>query len=152
LIGEDDAVRAKLKAVPIFAGLNEAAVDYLWEQVTETKVAGGSVIIAEGEAGNRFFLVGEGSVRVCRHLGQPNEIELGRLGMGEFFGEMSILETLPRSASVQAVGDATVYSLNAMAFYGLFKAMPEQYGILILNMARDLSRRLRALEGVLDTH
>jgi len=143
-------VRAKLKAVPIFAGLNEQAVDYLWERVTETKVADGSVIIEEGQPGNRFFLVGEGSVRVCRHLGQPNEIELGRIGPGDFFGEMCILETLPRSATVQAVGDTTVYSLSSMAFYGLYKAMPDQYGILILNIARDLSRRLRELQGVLD--
>ena len=143
-------MRAKLQKVPLFAGLNDEAVDYHWEGVTETRVADGSVIIAQGEPGNRFFLVGEGSVRVCRHLGQANEIELGRLGTGEFFGEMSILETLPRSASVQAVGDTTVYSLNSMVFYGLFNAMPEQYGILILNMARDLSRRLRALEGFLD--
>ena len=125
-------------------------MDYLWERVTETKVADGNVIIAEGEPGNRFFLVGEGEVRVCRHLGQPNEIELGRIGVGDFFGEMCILETLPRSATVQAVGDTTVYSLKSTAFYGLYQTMPAQYGILILNIARDLSRRLRQLQVILD--
>jgi len=143
-------VRAKLQKVPIFAGLDEAAVDYLWERVTETRVAGGTVIVTEGELGNRFFLVGDGLVRVCRHLGQPNEIELGRIGVGDFFGEMCILETLPRSATVQAMADTTVYSLKSMAFYQLYQAMPAQYGILILNIARDLSRRLRVLHGVLD--
>jgi CRP/FNR family cyclic AMP-dependent transcriptional regulator len=143
-------MRAKLQKVPIFAGLDEAAVDFLWARVTESKFVNGSVIIAEGEPGNRFFLVGEGSVRVCRHLGQPNEIELGRMPVGDFFGEMCILETLPRSATVQAMADTMVYSLSSMAFYALYQAMPAQYGILILNIARDLSRRLRGLHGILD--
>ncbi len=143
-------MRAKLKNVPILAGLDEAAVNYLWERVAESKASAGSVIVREGDVGNRFFLVGEGGVRVCRHLDQPNEVELGRLGVGDFFGEMCILETLPRSATVQAVADTTLYSLSSLVFYGLYQAMPAQYSILILNIARDLSRRLRQLHGIVD--
>ena len=98
--------------------------------------------------GNRFFLVGEGLVRVCKHLGLPHEVELARLSPGDFFGEMCILETLPRSATVQAVIDTTVYSLTSLNFYHLYQAMPAQYSILVVNIARDLSRRLRHLDEV----
>jgi CRP-like cAMP-binding protein len=106
------------------------------------------MIIREGETGNRFYLIGDGSVRVCKRLGETNEIELARLGPNDFFGEMCILETLPRCASVQAMVDTLLYSLTSLTFLHLYEAMPRQYSILLLNLARDLSRRLRHVEEV----
>ena len=84
----------------------------------------------------------------CLYNGKTDEVELAKLGERDFFGEMCILETLPRSATVQAVVDTTLYSLTAMTFYHLYQAMPGQYSILLLNIARDLSRRLRHLDEV----
>src|SRR4051812_1037497 len=127
-------MRSLLQKVPIMAGLDEPAVTMLLERVVESKVPTGGVIIREGEAGNRFFLVAQGGVRVCRAFGQPGEVELAKLGERDFFGEMCILETLPRSATVQAVVDTTLYSLTAMTFYHLYQAMPGQYSILLLNI------------------
>lgn len=141
-------MRAALQNVPIFAGLNEAALNLLWERATEIKAAAGAVVVREGEAGNRLFIVGEGLVRVCKHFGQPDELELARLAPGNFFGEMCILETLPRSATVQAVAEATLYSLSSLAFYHLYESIPAQHSILVLNIARDVSRRLRHLDEV----
>src|SRR5437764_558756 len=100
-----------LENVPILAGLDEVALSWLSKQVIESKAPAGSVIVREGEVGNRFYLVGEGLVRVGKHFGQPHEVELARLSTGDFFGEMCILETLPRSATVQAVTDTALYSL-----------------------------------------
>ena len=137
-----------LQNVPILAGLDQAALDLLWERALESKAAAGSVIVREGDTGNRFFLVGKGSVRVCKNFGRSDEIELARMGPGDFFGEMCILETLPRSASVQAVVDTTLYSLTSLAFYHLYEAMPGQHSILVVNIARDLSRRLRHLDEI----
>src|SRR6266436_1747550 len=98
-------MRAMLQIVRILAGLNEAALSLLWERAVESKTPAGGVIVREGETGNRFFLVAEGTVRVCRGFGGPNEVELAKLEARDFFGEMCILETLPRSATVQAIVD-----------------------------------------------
>jgi CRP-like cAMP-binding protein len=141
-------VRAALQNVPIFAGLNEAALNLLWERAKEIKTPAGEVVVREGEVGNRLFLVGQGLVRVCKQFGQPDEVELAKLAPGNFFGEMCILETLPRSATVQAVNDTTLYSLTSLAFYHLYEAMPAQHSILVLNIARDVSRRLRRLDEI----
>ena len=135
-----------LQNVTILAGLDETAIAFLSERVIESPAPAGTVIVREGEVGNRFFFVGEGTVRVCKHFGQPNEVELTRLRKGDFFGEMCILETLPRCATVQAVTETVVFSLTSLVFYHFYEAMPSQYGILLLNIARDLSRRLRHLD------
>ena len=141
-------MRAMLQSVPIFAGLDDAALTLLWERATESHAAANSIIVREGESGNRFYLVGSGTVRVCKNLSLPNETELARLGPADFFGEMCILETLPRCASVQAVVDTTLYSLTSITFLQLYEQMPRQYSILVLNIARDLSRRLRHVDEI----
>ena len=139
-------MHALMQGVPIFAGLDSQGLDLLLQRVQEMTAAAGDLVIREGELGNRFFLIGSGSVRVCKKFDQTEEVELARLGTRDFFGEMCILETLPRSATVHAVVPSTLFSLPSAAFYHLYKSRPEQYCILLLNIARDLSRRLRHLD------
>src|ERR1041385_2741233 len=106
-------LRSALQNVAILAGLDESAIAFLAARLIESPAAPGAVIVREGEAGNRFFFVGEGTVRVCKHFGQSHEVELTRLKKGDFFGEMCILETLPRCATVQAMTDTVVFSLTS---------------------------------------
>jgi CRP-like cAMP-binding protein len=137
-----------LRNIPILAGLDDSALRLLWEHAFENKVPARSVIVQEGDEGNRLFLIAKGSVRVSRHFGRPDEIELAQFGPGDFFGEMCILETLPRAATVQAIENTLLYSLTSVTFYHLYETMPRQHSILLLNIARDLSRRLRHLDEV----
>ncbi|MBI3875106.1 MAG: cyclic nucleotide-binding protein, partial [Verrucomicrobia bacterium] len=57
-----------------------------------------------------------------------------------------ILETLPRVATVQAVTETHLLWMSSLAFLHLYERLPAQYGLLVLNIARDLSRRLRRLD------
>src|SRR5438552_12426053 len=116
-----------LPNVPIFAGLDGSALDLVWQRANEAHVAAGTLIVREGEPGNRFYLIGEGTVRVCKHLGEPGETELARLGPNDFFGEMCILETLPRCASVQSLTNVRLCSITSLTFLHLYEVMPSQY-------------------------
>ena len=137
-----------LQTIPIFAGLSEEALGQLLPRARQLNLPQDAVLVQEGESSNRLFVIGRGTVRVCKSFGQPAQIELARLGDGDFFGEMCILETLPRSATVQALTPVLLFSLASTDFFHLYRVMPEQYSILILNIARDLSRRLRRLDEV----
>lgn len=141
-------MNALIQGVPIFAGLSPDALEIFTARMKEITAPPGAVILSEGESSRTFYLIGQGAVRVCKHFGQPAEVELARLGSGEFFGEMCILETLPRSATVQTVEPSTFLTLSSMDFLHLYNQMPREYGILVLNLARDLSRRLRRLDEV----
>ena len=134
--------------MPILAGLNQRALELLFQQAQRIAVRQSEIITHEGEPGHHMFLIESGSVRVCKNWGEPNETELAHLGPRDFFGEMCILETLPRSATVQTTSDTVVFQISSITFYHLFKGMPDQFGLLILNIARDLSRRLRRLDEV----
>jgi CRP/FNR family cyclic AMP-dependent transcriptional regulator len=139
-------MRGIIEKVPIFAGLNEPAIRLLIDEAEEITAPAGSVIVSEGESGHQMYVIASGLVRVCKKFDRADETELARLRAGNFFGEMCILETLPRAATVQAVPDTTLYTLSSQTFYHLFKAMPDQYSLLLLNISRDLSRRLRHLD------
>jgi len=132
--------------VPIFAGLEPDALRLLAGRAQFSKAAEGSSIVKEGEPGNRFFLIESGSVRVVKGLGTPGEIELARLGPLDFFGEMCILETLPRAATVVAAAETRLWGLSSAAYLRLYEEQPKQYALLVLNIARDISRRLRSLD------
>ena len=136
-----------LENVPIFAGLDGPALRLLLEHTKEQNYLEGGLIVQEGETSNSMFVIGTGKVRVCKNFNAPNEIELATLGPKDFFGEMCIVDTQPRCATIQAREPATVFSISAMAFYRLYKSMPSQHSILVLNIARDLSRRLRNLDA-----
>jgi CRP/FNR family cyclic AMP-dependent transcriptional regulator len=134
-----------LEGVPIFAGLDEGALELLLAGARRIEAEQGELIVREGESSNEMFVIGEGEVRVWKHYGTPEQAELAIMGKKDFFGEMCMLETLPRAATVEALTACTLVGVKSSAFYRLYQARPDQHAILILNLARDLSRRIRAL-------
>jgi len=139
-------VIALLKGVPIFAGLAQKALEMLLEHTEERKYPKNAVIAREGDMCSNLFVIGSGSVRIFNNFGKADQVELGTLGSKDFFGESCILDTLPRMATVQAACPTTVFTISSEAFYHLYEYMPAQHSILVQNIARDLSRRIRALD------
>lgn len=136
-----------LHQVPVMAGLDDEALHFLSELAREEHYAPGALIVGEGEAGNRMFFLAAGQVEVVKQGATSPQVRLAALGVGDFFGEMSLVESVARSASVVAVDHVTAYTLKGVDFHRLYRHRPEQYGIVMLNLARDLARRLRSLDA-----
>ena len=132
--------------VPIFAGLGDKALKLLLENAESAFVPAGDVIAREGDVNDCVYLIESGEISILKNFISSNPVVLATLGPGDFFGEMCILEALPRSATARAAAESKVVSLASSSFYRLFEKMPKQHSILLLNMARDLSRRLRRLD------
>ena len=135
-----------LRTIPIFAGLNETALSALAKAAADVTVQQNEVIVREGEAGNRMFIIYSGRVEVLKFLGQSKETVLAVLGSRDFLGEMSMIECVTRSASLRAVEETSLFALKGTDLYQLYRHQPDQYAIVILNIARDLSRRLRSID------
>lgn len=131
-----------LPRLSVFAGVDDDALALLGRLTVERDCAAGEVIVREGEPGDRMFFVRSGRVRVVK----APAVTLAEFGRGEFFGEMSLVESVVRSASVVALEPTQVCTLRGVDFYELYRRRPDQYGIVILNIARDLARRLRRLD------
>jgi len=100
-----------LQRVPVFASLSVAAFEYLARNVTTMAVPASTVLIRQGEAGDRFYVVATGRFDVARH-----GHHLATAGPGGFFGEMALLRDIPRQATVTAREDSTVYAFERRDF------------------------------------
>ncbi len=106
---------------------------YVKGQTPET-FAAGSVIFEAGDTGKVMYVVGEGEVELRYQGGAV------RVGPGESFGEMAIIDQRPRSASAVAATDVTLYPINQ----GLFVVLVHETPFFALEVMRSLSDRLRA--------
>ena len=100
----------------------------------------GEVIIAEGEVGDCMFVIQSGRVEAVTGSG-ANEQRVAVLEGGDFFGEMALFDKEVRSATVRAMGEARVLTIDKRA---LLKRISED-PLLALNLLKTMSRRIRAL-------
>ncbi len=98
------------------------------------------VIVRQGDYASTMYDITSGKVKVVADLGTPEEKQIAELGAGEVFGEMGLIECLPRSASVVALEDGTaVEEISAGEFSEYFKNSPDK----VLAVMRQMSARLR---------
>lgn len=148
---KDESNHSLLATIHIFAGLNDAVVECLAASCRNLQAEAGQIIVEQGSVANEMFVIVRGKVEVIKHRGSPAEILLEKMGAGEFFGEMCILECMPRAATVRALEHTELYVLRNSDLLKLFRRWPDQYAILILNISRDLCRRLRRVHDLLCT-
>lgn len=125
-----EAVR--LSRVPIFAGLPTASLDEAMRRATVRSVAAGEVVIREGEAADRFYVIDEGSFAVTQAGAAGAEPQhLRTLGPDDIFGEIGLLTGRPRSATVTAETPGKLLVLEGSAFLELASAGPGVGGRLL---------------------
>ncbi len=135
-----------LAATPFLTGLNASALTLLAQEGIVQDFSPGELIVREGEAGHSLFIIVEGEVEVIKHLDSPHAVTLARFHGGTFFGEMCVVDPVPRVATVRTLSNVKVIEIKAATLHHLFQKMPDQYAIMILNLARDMARRLRSLD------
>jgi CRP-like cAMP-binding protein len=101
----------KLPGIPLFSFLDEDAFVAVLASLQLRRFAKGNVVIAEGQPGDSFFILAEGSVEVTRKVG-PKTISLARLKPGAVFGEMALISKAPRTATVIASDDCDLLELK----------------------------------------
>ena len=125
-------------SVPFFSSLNSRNRKTLLAQGREMSYKAGSTIVAEGDTGVGFFLILDGKAEV-RRKGKV----LATLSRGQFFGEMSLIDDLPRSADVIALQPTKCWAITAWSFASVIKERPE----LALSMLKEVVKRLRAAQS-----
>ena len=100
----------------------------------------GDIIVREGEESREMFVIQRGSVAVMKQMG-GTEVEISRLHRGDFFGEMSLLESLPRTATIRAVGDTRLLVIRPGSLQLKIRRNPT----FAFEMLQKMSHRLRVV-------
>jgi CRP-like cAMP-binding protein len=125
---------AMLRNVPIFSTLNNKQLKKIASGGKELTYVPGQTIVEEGAMGVGFFLILEGKVRV-----RKGKKTLAELKAGDFFGEMSLFDEQPRSATAEATVDTKCLGITAWSFIGMVKSNPD----IAVNLMKELASRLR---------
>lgn len=101
-----------LRQAPLFSALDDEAIESLVSSLAETRLRRGEVLFHEGDSGDKLYVVLEGKVKLGRTSADGRENLLAILGPGQMFGELSLFDPGPRSATVTAVTESAFASLS----------------------------------------
>jgi CRP/FNR family transcriptional regulator, cyclic AMP receptor protein len=139
----------ELRNIGLFGALSDDVLEYLSTLLTVETPPAGSTLFREGEDANAMFVVISGEVEVLKRSKRNVEARVAVLGPGDWFGEMSIVDIQPRSATVRALAPSRLLRVSSADLDALYRHDLRSYAIIILNLARELSRRLRVADGIL---
>lgn len=123
-----------LRSVPLFSGLGQSEIERLGQLANEIDVPDGQVLTRQGESGHEFFVVLSGFIRVAR-----DELRMARLGPGQFFGEIALIDGHPRTATATADGPARLLVMN----HREFDLLLAEYPAIARQIVRALVERIR---------
>lgn len=139
--------KAFLRRVPLFSSLADLQLDTLSSGSTRRSFPRNRTIVSEGEPSQSLYLMLAGRAKVQRSDAEGKEVILAMIGPGEFFGEMSLIDDAPRSASVITIEPCDFIAIQKDSFKGMLAQSPD----MAMQIMRGLVRRLREADKKIET-
>ncbi len=128
-----------LKNIPLFSELDDYDLQRIADLMVTKKYKKNNLIIFEDDLGSNLFFIKSGRVKISGISHEGGEAIFSILGEGEFFGELSLIDGLPRSATVTSIDDVELWVLHR----GDFLEMLEKYPQIAITLLKELARRIR---------
>jgi len=132
-----------LQKYSLFGGLEEEQIENIIPLMQKQNFEPDEIIITEGMPNDKIFFLIEGRVEV-----KKEGIVLTNFNEGEAFGEMEVLDVMPAIASIKALTRAATISISNKTLHDIYKMDIKAFSLLLMNLARDLSRRLRKMDEI----
>ncbi|MDR0759979.1 MAG: cyclic nucleotide-binding domain-containing protein [Treponema sp.] len=130
-----------LQNYSLFGGLLEEQVNALIPLMEQETYKAGDAIITEGDLNDKIHFILEGSVTAMKR-----GITLCQFREGDTFGEMEVLDVMPSAATIKAMTPTKVMSISHRNLRQIYKNDIKAFALIIMNLARDISRRLRNMD------
>jgi CRP/FNR family cyclic AMP-dependent transcriptional regulator len=138
-----------LREIGLFGALSDDVLLHLARTLKPILLGSGDLVFREGEPAHEMYVLLDGEVEVLKRSRSGRDHRIALLGPTDTFGEMSVVDMQPRSATVRAVAPSRVLRMSTEDMDGLYRHDLKSYALITLNIARDLSRRLRVTDGIL---
>lgn len=136
-----------LKKRAFLGGLDDNRLKEMLKHLKKESFKKDEIVINEGEVGDKMYIIAKGSVRVIKKFPGTDEYEdITVLGEGDSFGEMELIDIQNRAATIKAIEPLDTFSLSNADLLQLSKVDQEMFCIIVINIARIISRRLRFMD------
>lgn len=135
----------------LFGGLTVEELCLIKSCFKEEEYAPGEAILRQGDSNDRVFFITTGSVEIVKHAQDEHSPDrhISTLEAGDTFGEMELIDIQPCAASAIATSEVVVLTFTGYDLYRLSKTHLKTYSMIIMNLAREISRRLRKTDETL---
>jgi len=132
---------SELKKYALFGGLTEEQIENILPFLNEERFSRDELLITEGETNDKIYFLVEGEVIVTKR-----DIFLARFFEGDVFGEIEVLDVMPAAATIQANTQVKALTVSNNSLRSIYKKDMAAFSLMMMNLARDLSRRLRKMD------
>jgi CRP-like cAMP-binding protein len=140
---------ATLREIGLFGALSDEVLSQLAGRLKTTRVSPGAEVFREDDAVARdMYVVLDGEMEVSKRGRRGGEVRIAILGPGDWFGEMSMIDMQPRSATVRALAPSQLLRVTTEDLDRLYRSDLKSYALIVLNIARGMSRRLRVRDAI----
>jgi CRP-like cAMP-binding protein len=129
-----------VRNAPLFAGLDDEAASALLGSMSRTRLERGDVLFREGDQGDRLYVIGEGKIKLGRTSKDGRENLLAIQGPGELFGELSLFDPGPRTATASAIAETQLLGLGHEDLNDYLAGRPAVATAMLAALARRLRR------------
>lgn len=140
-----------LQSHALFGGISDDQADIVIDHLSQQKFKTGEYLFCQDDPGDRLFLITQGSVEILDETHATDPVQLAIRGTGDSIGEMALIDVQNRSASVRALEPVLTVSLSCHDLVSIHQQAPELFTQIIINVAREISRRLRSMDALLST-
>lgn len=144
-----DDILPIIKNVTIFSGISDSQIRVIFENCTITEAKVGEIILMEATPATEIFIILNGKVTIVLGLRGDDPIVLTEFGSGNCIGEASVIGIQDHSASAVVTEDATLLVLSRQVLMQIFDTDKSLFSLLILNIAREIARRLHHTDEIL---
>jgi CRP-like cAMP-binding protein len=130
-----------LQKYALFGGLMEEQIKEILLIMEEEKFNPEELIITEGKTNDRLFFIIEGQVSVSK-----KDVVLTKFSEGDVFGEMEVLDVMPAVATIKAITPVITMTISNKSLRDIYKKDIITFTLMLMNLARDLVRRLRKMD------
>lgn len=144
-------IKEILENTSLFNGLDDEALEKIAEASKVDEFKKGDKVVKEGDEGDTLMILGEGTLEVYQQVSK-HDVKIGCLEKGAFFGEMALLDNVPRSATIMSKTDSKIIAISQESINELL--MNEKgvaYIPIIVNIARGISEKLRKCDEIIKT-
>ncbi|HVY62837.1 MAG TPA: cyclic nucleotide-binding domain-containing protein [Planctomycetota bacterium] len=138
-----------LRRISLFGALSLDEVGLVRGLMEERSFEPGALLVREGTPGRELYVLESGHCEVLKHNSDDRDVKIAELAAGAVFGEMALIGILPRSATVRALSPVKALVLPYQKVTALSKEHLQTFTILVMNLARDICRRLYQADALL---
>lgn len=140
---------AFLSTLAVFGGIPADDLARIAQMLEVRVIANAGDLFEEGAAAREMFVVREGELEVLKKNNMGADVRVATLHAGDCVGEMGLIDIQPRSATVRTLGPATLLVLSNETLNRIAHSEPKAWTMLVMNIAREISRRLRRADELL---